>query len=126
MQRLQQPEVPALDAVALLEQPLRAGEPAARLGGVAAQRQHEPEPERAAHRALDGADLDVRLVRPLEHCQVLELVAEQIGRRGQPLEILGAEVAGRRQRRMGVLPRPSCEGVAASLHVIGGVHPLVR
>ena len=69
---------------------------------------------------------DVRVVRPLEHGQVLGLVAEQVGGGGQPLEILAAELAGGRQGGMGVLPRPSSEGLPAVLHVIGGVHPLVR
>ena len=110
---LQQAQVAALDAVALLEQPLRAGEPAARLGGVAAQRQDQPEPERAAHGALHRAVLGVRLVGPLEYGQVLELVAEQVGRGGQPLEILATQLTRGRQRGVSVLPGPLSERLAA-------------
>ncbi len=124
-ERGQRRQVAALDAVAVAQQPLGAGEPAARLGGLAAQRQEQPEPERAADGRLDRAGLHMGTVRPLEHGQVLGLVAEHVGGQGQPLEIVAAELAGRRQRHVGVLPRPSSDGLAAALHVIGGVHPPV-
>jgi hypothetical protein len=67
----------------------------------------------------------VRLVSALEDRDVLGLVAEHVGRRGEPLEVAGGERPGR-QRRMGVLPRPSLDGLPAAVHVIGSVHPLVR
>ena len=122
---LQQPEVAALRAVAILEQPLRPGEPAAGPARLAARRPDQPEPERAPHGALHLARREVRVMRALEHVEVLELLAEHEGGGRQPLQVLAAELSRHRQRGVGVLPRPSCEGLPAALHVIGGVHPPV-
>ena len=118
LERCQQRQVAALDAVSVAQQPLRAGEPAARLGGVAAQRQEQPDPERAADGRLDRAGLHVRAVRPFQLDQVLGLVAEHVGGQGEQLEVLGAEISGRRQRGMGLLPRPSGARLPSPLKLV--------
>ena len=87
--------VPALDAVllALLEQPLRAAGPAGRAAHVTAEREARADPERAAQRARNLAGLDVELVGALEAAHPLVFASEQVGGRGEKLEILGLQPA---------------------------------
>jgi hypothetical protein len=121
LERGEQREIAALDAVAVAEQPLRAAEPAGGAAQLAPQRELEADPEGAANRGLDRVRLEVRLVGTLEHRHVLRLVAEHVGRRRQPLEVAGGKGPGR-QRSVSVLPRAPREGLASLPELVAGNH----
>ena len=98
------PQVAALDAIeaVLVEEPLRACQPAVALGPLAREHQGRAEPEPAAGRPLDVATVDVLVEGPRPGGPSIEVPAGQVGRRGEPLEVLGFErglgVRGRQAR----------------------------
>ena len=90
-----QQQVPRLDAVAsaLIEQAASAGKPAARAGRLSPLQEPEGQPERAARgtlRLVAGGELAVRASPDLVALRVL---ADQVGRGRQPLQVLGSERA---------------------------------
>ena len=81
--------VPAFDAVllALLEQPLRAPAPAGRAAHITAKREARANPERTAQGTRNLAGFRVELMCALETANPLVFVSEQVGRRGEQLEV---------------------------------------
>ena len=77
-----QQEVAALDPVgaALVEQPLRAAEPAARASDLSAAGEADSHPERAAKGLQPLAGGEVRAMGPLEQDEILGLAADHVGR----------------------------------------------
>ena len=119
---LRQQEIAALDAVGPvpLHQPPGAGEPAAGARGLAPQGEAQPDPERAARRAvgaLVGAD------GALERRHELVVAAEHVRRRREQLEPPGVQLARqRREHGMRLPPRPRRAGITSRCHRGRDVH----
>jgi len=119
--RLREQQIPLLDAVDVLDQPLGAREPAARLACLAHPRQAEPAPERPVRGTRLIAAVQTELVEPIHEMQKLVIAAEQPRRQGVELEV------GPRQRRFLVRgseatirlrPGPATVAVAAARDLV--------
>ena len=106
--RVQGKEQPLLGAFAdALEDPSRAGEPAAGGSHVAAGEHPESEPERAAGGWRRVAPRQVLLVSPRPQVRAVGVLSDQVRRHGEPIEVLGLEVVlsiGGRELRVRVGP----------------------
>jgi hypothetical protein len=93
----------------LLQQPLRAPEPARRAADVAAKEETEAEPECAADRVQAFIGIQPRVMGALERPQILIVATDQVGRHGQKLEIVAAQrrrLVGAREGLIGIGPGP--------------------
>ena len=77
-----------------LHEPLGARKPAAGSAAFAAKQQAQAEPERAAHALQAPALIEMRVVSALEQREIVVVAAGEVGGRGEPLEIVGAKLAG--------------------------------
>ena len=107
-------QMPPLCAVALaiVEQPACAREPAAGAGELAAVQQDEDQPARASGGPQHVTPAQELVMRALPHLDAVLVPADEVRRRGQPLEVLRLErgLAIRRgQLGEGIRPRPPGE-----------------
>ena len=83
-------EITTLDAVLLrlVQQALRASEPATRPSRLASEQHVVADPERAAHSTRRIAGIEVRVMRPLQAAHVIVVAAEQVRRPCEQLQVL--------------------------------------
>ena len=110
----------AQSRLAVVEQPARPREPAAGAGELAAVHQDEDQPARAAGGPQHVAPAQELAMRTLPHLDAVLIPADQVRRRGEPLEVLrlerGLPISGG-QLGEGIRPRPPVEGLPAALDV---------
>ena len=122
--RCRDEQVPRLDplAASLVDQSLRAGEPAGGRRHLASAEMLDGNPEGTANGPRRIAGTDRIPVRPARELHALRVFADEVGRDGEALEILGAErclTIGSRQQVAGVRPRLAV--VRSPTAVQGGV-----
>jgi hypothetical protein len=102
-----QQQIAALGAFVLfvLEQPLRAGDPAGRGAHLSTKEETEAEPECGTDRAQACTGIEVRVMGTLERLQIIRVPTGQIRRHCQQVEILTSQsgrLIGERKRPVGV------------------------
>jgi hypothetical protein len=124
-QRKQQ--VAALDplAVLALEQPLRAGKPAAGTTHLAPAGEADPDPEGAAYGRKRLGSVEVGVVGALQEGEVFVLAPDHVRGRGEQLQVLRPERVGPigcGERLEGLSPCLTGVGLAPALKWGDGIH----
>ena len=124
-------QLPPLHAVLppIVEQAAGSREPAARAGELAAVHQDEHDPAGAPGRAPRVTAFKGLAMRTLPELDAVLVPAEQIRRRGEPLEVLRLErslAIGSRELGEGIRPRSPLEGLPAPRVCRGRLTPVAR
>jgi hypothetical protein len=124
---LRHEQVPPLRAVAraIVEQPARPRQPPGTAGELAAIQQYEDQPTRASRGPQYVALAQERAMRTLPRLHAVLITANEVRRRGEPLEVLRLErrLAIRRgQLGERIRPRPPTEALPAARECLGRRH----
>jgi hypothetical protein len=114
-------QVSLLDAVLahLLDEPLRAPEPAGPAAHLATQHQVHADPECGPRREQRRAAVEVQVMSPLEVAQVLVLAPEHVRRRRDELDVLGRRRIRTGERRVGLQPRAARASRPGAFEMLG-------
>src|SRR5512134_258029 len=111
----------------MIDEALRASEPASRVADSTAHSEIDPGPECTACGTRQVPSLLVCAVCPLHALEVIVAAAEHVGRHGQMLQVLRLKRAlpiGLCERAEGACPCPTRHGFAAFLDWAGCGHVL--
>ena len=107
----------------IVDEALRPGQPPRRRRVLAPQHEGQRQPEGAARGPLPVTRLRVPEVGPLPGLGALAVETEQVGRHGEPLEVVGVRRFAAREEVAGLAPRSPGEGVPTLRSLVS--HPAI-